>query len=96
MVYFNIADIVGHVSFGTKSKMKIIYSDLDALTKEVSEKYQCPMMIVSDHGMQPIGRFGDHSDHGFWSVNFESGLDNPKPTELASFIKTTMRGQDGQ
>ena len=91
MVYFNIADVIGHISFGIKSKMKIIYSDLDALAKEVSEKYKCPIMIVADHGMQAIGRFGDHSDHGFWSLNFEHDLGTPKPTDLADFIATVMK-----
>jgi fructose/tagatose bisphosphate aldolase len=94
MGYFGIADVLGHLSFGMKIKMKLIYDDLGKLVEEVQTRYNCPILVISDHGMESVGRFGDHSDHGFWSVNFDLELDNPKPTDFAEIIATTMKDMD--
>ncbi len=87
MGYFSLADSIGHVSFGLKIKMKLIYRELEKIarkTKDVAEK----VFIISDHGMQAVGRFGDHSNYGFWSFSKNVDLGTPKVTELKKFIES--------
>lgn len=87
MAYFSVADVVGHLSFGIEEKMKIIYNELDDITKKVSEKFNdATILIVSDHGMKKIGRFGDHSNYAFWSLNIDKNLGNPKITDFYNSI----------
>ena len=85
MGYFGAADVIGHLSFGMKIKMKIIYKEMEDIVKNASEKAD-KLIVISDHGMEAIGRFGDHSDHGFWSTNFETDFTRPKPTEFYDLI----------
>ncbi len=85
MGYFGAGDVIGHLSFGVESKMKIIYKEFDDIakrTQEVADK----LLIISDHGMQAIGRFGDHSTYGFWSLNYETDMKNPKITDFNKII----------
>ncbi len=88
--YFALADVIGHLSFGIKPKMKIIYKELDDIAKKVRDKAE-KVLIISDHGMKAIGRFGDHSEYGFWSTNFEVNLDKPKITEFRKLIESFTR-----
>jgi hypothetical protein len=81
LVYFSVADVVGHLNFGNKTMMKIIYQDLDDIAKNIKNDY----IVLSDHGMEKIGIFGDHSRYGFWSTNFRD-LRNPKITDFADII----------
>jgi len=68
MGYFALADVIGHLSFGIKEKMKIIYEELDEIARKVRESSNT-VLIISDHGMKAVGRFGDHSNYGFWSFS---------------------------
>jgi predicted AlkP superfamily pyrophosphatase or phosphodiesterase len=77
MVYFDIADAIGHLSFGIDNKMKKVYEELDSMVAKVKEKFKGTILIVSDHGMKPIGRFGDHRVNGFWSVNRKIDFGKP-------------------
>lgn len=83
--YFSAADVVGHLNFGNNLLMKMIYKDLDELAGKISEKAD-KMLVLSDHGMKAIGRFGDHSEYGFWSTSWDSGLSNPKITDFYTLI----------
>jgi len=86
MAYFDIADVIGHLSFGNTIKMKMIYKNLDEIAGIASKKAQ-KMLVISDHGMKSIGKFGDHDEkHGFWSTNFKIALKNPKITDFAKII----------
>jgi hypothetical protein len=84
--YFNLADVIGHLSFGIKVKMKIVYKELDEIAKKVRERKDI-ILVISDHGMKAVGRFGDHSDYGFWSTNFEINLEKPKITAFRKVIE---------
>lgn len=85
MCYFALADTIGHLSFGLKTKMKIIYKELDKTAKKV--KNECEkLLIISDHGMKAIGRFGDHTKEGFWSFSEKINLNKPKITEFYNLI----------
>ena len=86
MCYFNLADAIGHLSFGILDKMKKIYNELDGIAK-IARKNDEFILIVSDHGMKAVGRFGDHSKYGFYSCNQKLNLKKPKITDFFSLIK---------
>jgi len=88
MGYFGLADVIGHLSFGIKSKMKLIYKELDEIARRVRQKISGMVLIVSDHGMRAVGRFGDHSDYGFWSLNRCITLNTPRITEFRRLIES--------
>jgi GTP-binding protein EngB required for normal cell division len=83
--YFGLADLVGHLSFGNNTMMKMIYQDLNEIG-EIAAKKSDKLVVLSDHGMKAQGMFGDHSTYGFWSTNFKD-LGNPKITEFRSIIE---------
>ncbi len=85
-VYFNAADVIGHMSFGILPKMKIIYKEMDDIAKRIIDMSLGPVLVISDHGMKAIGRFGDHSNHGFWSLPIDMNLSNPKPMDFYNII----------
>ena len=89
--YFNVADVIGHLSFGNKTLMKIIYKELDEMAEQIAEKGK--LVILSDHGMKAIGIFGEHSTYGFWSTNFDAGLKNKKPkiTDFYNLINSLKK-----
>jgi len=80
--YFSVADVIGHLNFGNRTMMKMIYTDLD----EIAAKIREDLIILSDHGMEKIGVFGDHSNYGFWGTNFRD-LGVPKITDFYGLIK---------
>jgi hypothetical protein len=82
MGYFALADAIGHLSFGVTSKMKIVYQELDELAAMVAKKSNGGLLILSDHGMSAVGRFGDHSRNGFWSSSLPIGKDYLQITRL--------------
>lgn len=84
--YFSIADVIGHLNFGNRTMMKMIYRDLE----EVASAVKGDLIILSDHGMKAIGVFGDHSEYGFWSTNFLD-LKTPRITDFAEIITSGIR-----
>ncbi len=82
--YFSVADVVGHLNFGDVTMMKMIYRDLDELAAVAGKKCS-HLLILSDHGMKAVGRFGDHSEYGFWSTNFRD-MGSPKITDFAHVL----------
>ncbi len=81
--YFSVIDVIGHVNFGNQFLMKMLYKDLDDLASIAGNKTE--LLILSDHGMKSIGKYGDHSNYGFWS--FKKDLKNPKITDFFNIIK---------
>jgi hypothetical protein len=79
--YFSIADVIGHLNFGNRTMMKMIYRDLD----EIASTVRGDLIILSDHGMKAIGQFGDHSEYGFWSTNIQD-FKTPKITDFARIL----------
>ncbi len=80
--YFSVADIIGHLNFSNRTMMKMIYKDLDEIAAAIEDNY----IVLSDHGMEKLGMFGDHSNYGFWSTEIKE-LGNPKITDFAEIIK---------
>lgn len=88
MAWFQISDLWGHKYRGDLSKMYEVYKKLDNLTKEVKKRFNGWILIISDHGMKKIGKYGDHTDikYGYYSSNIKLGLKNPKITEFYKLI----------
>jgi len=87
MGYFDLADAIGHLSFGILDKMKAAYEELEKLTREVKSSADDFILIVSDHGMKAVGRYGDHTKNGFYSSNRKLELSLPKITDFYSLIR---------
>ncbi|HTY52668.1 MAG TPA: hypothetical protein VMB35_05695 [Methanomicrobiales archaeon] len=85
--YFSIADVIGHLNFGNRMLMRMIYRDLD----EIAASVKVPKIILSDHGMQAIGIFGDHSGYGFWSSG-TADLGTPRITDFRRIIEGMQKG----
>jgi hypothetical protein len=82
LCYFSIADVIGHLNFGNTLLMKMIYRDLD----EIAGSVDFPFLVISDHGMKPLGIFGDHSAYGFWSSGaYDLGV--PKITDFKKIVR---------
>ncbi|MDD5318113.1 MAG: alkaline phosphatase family protein [Candidatus ainarchaeum sp.] len=87
MGYFDAIDLVGHLSFGVEGKMRMLYDEMDGIAGKVRAMGKGPLLVVSDHGMKPLGsRYGDHSESGFWSLNSRKDLGMPKPEDFARII----------
>ena len=89
MGYFDLADAIGHLSFGDNEKMEEIYKELESMAKkikEIAEPFNETILIVSDHGMNPLGRFGDHTKNGFYSFNKKVGI-KPNMPEITDFFE---------
>ncbi|KXB05278.1 hypothetical protein AKJ49_01115 [candidate division MSBL1 archaeon SCGC-AAA382A03] len=84
--YFSAADVIGHLNFGNNTLMKMIYEDLDEIAEKIKEIRDESLLILSDHGMEGVGMFGDHNEYGFWSFDEECDLKNPKLTDFADFL----------
>ena len=87
MGYFDLADAIGHLSFGIPEKMREVYIELEDLTCEVKSSTDDFLLVISDHGMKPVGRYGDHSKNGFYSANRKLGLSLPKITDFYDLIR---------
>lgn len=87
MGYFDLADAVGHLSFGIPEKMEKAYKELETLAQEAISSSDELVLVVSDHGMKAVGRYGDHTRKGFYSVNRRLGLDVPRITDFHDIIE---------
>jgi predicted AlkP superfamily pyrophosphatase or phosphodiesterase len=88
MGYTRMADDLGHSFGGDLAKTSKIYTLLDNYAEEVRElmSEDDVLLIVSDHGMKPLGRYGEHSDHGFYSCSKRLNLSNPRVYDFFSVI----------
>jgi len=91
--YFDIADAVGHLSFGILEKMDKVYEELEGIAREVKSSSDEFTLIISDHGMEPVGRYGDHSRNGFYSANRKLGLNLPHITDFHNIIKEVVENE---
>lgn len=80
--YFSVVDVIGHLNFGNRTMMKMIYQDLNDLAGTIDDTF----IVLSDHGMERIGIFGDHSNYGFWSTDFRD-LGSPRITDFSDIIR---------
>jgi len=52
MGYFNLADAIGHLSFGIIKKMKNVYDRLEGLATDITKNPDESILVTSDHGMK--------------------------------------------
>ncbi len=90
--YFNLADAIGHLSFGITEKMAEVYRELDEVAGKVKD-LDSFVLVISDHGMKAVGRYGDHSRNGFYSLNKELVLDFPKITSFYDLIRKVIENE---
>jgi hypothetical protein len=90
MAYFNLADAIGHLSFGIYTKMKKVYTELEDLAGELKNSEHLTL-IISDHGMKAIGRYGDHTMNGYYSTNKTLNLHLPKITDFHKTMKSAKK-----
>lgn len=85
MFFTPLADLIGHLYFGSEREMEEVYTELNALVSYVVEKTKdkdTTIIGVSDHGMERIAyktfdgsvrytRYGDHSEvkQGTYFIN---------------------------
>ncbi len=79
--YFSVADVIGHLNFGNTMLMKMIYRDLDEVAAGISGEH----IVLSDHGMEALGTFGDHSRYGFWSSGSKD-FSRPRITDFSKLV----------
>ncbi|KXA97226.1 hypothetical protein AKJ37_03095 [candidate division MSBL1 archaeon SCGC-AAA259I09] len=84
--YFSAADVIGHLNFGNRTLMEMIYDDLDEIAEKIGEIRDDHLLILSDHGMEGVGMFGDHNGYGYWSFDDECELERPELTDFADFL----------
>ena len=92
MAYFKIADLLGHIYIAKDlERLRRVYFTLDGLTRELKSKVSdddAVFLIVSDHGMKPEpDGTGNHSSHGFYSVNIETSWE---PKDVIDFYPKIM------
>jgi len=87
MGYFDLADAIGHLSYGIPDKMEEAYQELESMVREVESSSDEAILVISDHGMKAVGRFGDHTKNGFYSVNRRLRLGVPRITDFHSILE---------
>lgn len=83
--YFSAVDAIGHLNFGNKILMKMLYDEMEEIAGEIRKVPNVKLLILSDHGMKALGFFGEHSVCGFWSTNFKD-LGAPKITDFYDLL----------
>lgn len=86
MGYFNLADAIGHLSFGIPEKMRDVYRELEEIAAAV-KKADDFVLVISDHGMKAVGRYGDHTKNGFYSANRKLALNLPRITDFYNILR---------
>jgi len=96
--YFSLIDDFGHLRYGDRYFMWLLYDVIYQMMKEVINMCYAnrrDLLIISDHGMElapETGYFGVHSKNGFWSSNF-CKLDMPKLTDFRQIIEDRIRSK---
>ena len=70
-----------------EEKMETVYRELERIARDVKSSVNDFILVISDHGMRPVGRYGDHSKNGFYSANMRIGLNLPKITSFYDVIR---------
>jgi len=94
MHYVEVIDLAGHTFGGNLEIQKLFYKEVDKLVAKLQKSIgdECLFLIVSDHGMRPAGKFGEHSNRAFWSSNL---LIDPPPQNITDWfliIKNYLTG----
>lgn len=91
MAWIDIADQMGHISFGNKLKMLKTYTRLDTLAQRIWQNLPngTLFLIVSDHGMQlSINGYPEHSKRAFYSFNMDVEWRPQSILDYANFLRS--------
>ena len=83
--YTRLLDVVGELAYGNKLELMKAYFKANWLTYKVKQKLPADtiLLVISDHGMQPFkGKYGKHTNYGFWSLNIKTDW---KPKTITDF-----------
>ena len=96
-----ISDLFGHLFLGDVKKMLKAYLELNYLVGRIKKQIEGKVLflIISDHGMVNLGtygtykskKYGEHSNHAFYSINTRLELRNPKITDFFHVITRHLR-----
>lgn len=92
MAWFGIADRVGHVFGGRIGVMMRAYHLLSKFVRKVHRllRERTVLLIVSDHGIKPYGKYGVHAPYAYYSLNINLGITKPKITDFHNIIKVIL------
>ena len=85
MAWFDLADWLGHLHIARRPhKFDNAYLNLERWARNLKELTKpCIFLVVSDHGMEPmLDDTGDHSLHGFYSINLKGELGPKRITDF--------------
>jgi len=97
MSHIFLSDLVGHWICYDNTAMYDLYREMSKLTEEVKKRMNPEdfLLIISDHGLywdeKRYGGWGQHSNHGFYSINEKLGLKNPHLTDFYEVIIQKLR-----
>ena len=77
--YTPLLDSLGHIYISESINLMNYYLEINELAGSIRSKYQdSKIYVISDHGMEAVkGRFGMHSDYGFFSSNTGETIEKP-------------------
>lgn len=93
MAWFGLADRIGHIFGGRTSIMMKTYNILNNFIPKVKQIIgkSALLLIISDHGIKPYGKWGVHREYAFYSLNIRLGLRNVKITDFYKLIKGLLK-----
>ena len=91
MQYFFVLDAIQHVFYNNPKKIAKFYIMFDEFVEKLKQKLDDDilLLIVSDHGQKR----GEHTKHGFYSVNKPLGLKNPKLIDFRWMIEKILKNK---
>ena len=93
MVWFPLADALGHLFWFDEKLMKKIYNELEGIAGAVRAKLDDALILInSDHGMKE----GQHTRYAFYSSNVKLGLTRPRITSFFQIIVSAVCGELGE
>lgn len=93
IVYDKLLDVVGHLFWQMDRRVETYYRIVDDFAGEIQGNLspEDVMIIVSDHGMEPLKgtkhRGGDHSRHAYASFSHKNEV--PQPLKITDFYQIT-------
>jgi len=85
--YIGATDEIGHLNMGDEETMRRCYAHIEAevLCRKLAGTSH--LMVISDHGMNVVGRYGDHDDNnGYWATTW-ADLGIPRVTQMRYIIE---------
>ncbi len=91
MVYYDFLDNISHILYKDSDYIEKKYTEVDEFIGKIKSnlKEDEMFLIVSDHGFD--FEKGEHSNHGFYSLNKKFGLQKPKIIDFYDIILKKLK-----